>query len=334
MAGLAREAGVGLSTVDRVLNGRAEVNDATARRVLEAAERIGFYATPLLRQRLKADLPARSFAFLLQQKQTPFYRILGEALERAVAESTRVRGKAQVEFMDDLAPAVVAEALRRAARTSEGVAMVAADHPLISSEIAALAESVPVVALISDLTAASRVGYVGLDNRKVGRTAGWFLANALKRHAKVAIFVGSHRYLCQEACEIGFRAYLREHAPDISLLDPIATLESDRYAMEATLDLLRRQPDLRGIYVAGGGIGGVLEALRGSGARPVVVAHDLTEITARGLVDGRLHAVLSHPIDAIARHAVDLLVDRTLDHEATGLAQHILPLQIATPESL
>ncbi|MEK1853096.1 MAG: helix-turn-helix domain-containing protein, partial [Phyllobacterium sp.] len=46
MTTLAKEAGVGLSTVDRVLNGRAEVREETARRVLDAAERIGFYATP------------------------------------------------------------------------------------------------------------------------------------------------------------------------------------------------------------------------------------------------------------------------------------------------
>ena len=82
MSVLAKEAGVGVSTVDRVLNGRAEVREETARRVLEAAERIGFYATPLLRHRLKADSAAAHFAFLLQQKSTPFYKLLGEALQK------------------------------------------------------------------------------------------------------------------------------------------------------------------------------------------------------------------------------------------------------------
>ena len=35
----------------------------------------------------------------------------------------------------------------------------------------------PVFALISDLTAQSRAGYIGLDNWKVGRTAAWAIAN-------------------------------------------------------------------------------------------------------------------------------------------------------------
>ena len=333
---LARHAGVGLSTVDRVLNGRSAVREETARRVLEAAEAIGFYATPLLRQRLKADVPERRFAVLLQQRATAFYDVLGRALEAAVAERTDIRGRAAIEFMEDLAPAAVAERIRRAGRNADGIAVVAADHQLVNAAIDEVGARVPVVALISDLTAAARAGYVGLDNRKVGRTAGWYLGNMLPARATAAIFVGSHRYLCQEANEMGFRAYLREHAPRMTLLDPIATLESDRYAAEATLDLLRRAPDLAGLYVAGGGIGGVLEALRQAPAkRRVVIAHDLTDTTSKGLAEGLLHAVLSHPFELVARETLRVLAERSLTKDAgAGFAQINLPLQITTPESL
>lgn len=333
---LARQAGVGLSTVDRVLNGRSRVREATARRVLEAAEAIGFYATPLLRQRLKADVPERRFVVLLQQHSTAFYGVLGRAIEAAIAERSDVRGRAMIEFMDDLAPAAVADRIRRAGEKSDGVAVVAADHPLVDAAIDEAGARVPVVALISDLTAPRRAAYVGLDNRKVGRTAGWYLSNMLPADATVAIFVGSHRYLCQEANEMGFRAYLREHAPAMALLDPITTLESDRYAAEATLDLLRRTPDIAGLYVAGGGIGGVLDALRqGPQRRRVVIAHDLTETTSRGLAEGLLHAVLSHPFELVAGETVRVLTERSLSQDRNaGVAQINLPLQITTPESL
>ena len=51
---LAARAGVSVSTIDRILNGRSEVRAATGQRVLEAAEAMGFYALPALRQRLQA----------------------------------------------------------------------------------------------------------------------------------------------------------------------------------------------------------------------------------------------------------------------------------------
>ena len=44
---VAREArAVSIATVDRVLNGRERVREETARRVYEAARRIGYHAAP------------------------------------------------------------------------------------------------------------------------------------------------------------------------------------------------------------------------------------------------------------------------------------------------
>jgi DNA-binding LacI/PurR family transcriptional regulator len=183
----------------------------------------------------------------------------------------------------------------------------------------------------------SRAGYVGLDNRKVGRTAGWLLAKMIHAASPVAIFVGSHRYLCQEACEIGFRAYLREYAPHLHLLEPVATFESDRYAHEATLDLVKRHENVKGIYVAGGGIGGVLEAIKElrTDNPPVVIGHDLTEATSAGLVSGTLMAVLSHPLKEIAKKTVEILIKQSLPTiEAPSFVHEILPMQIFTPESI
>ena len=74
---LAAAAGVSVATVDRVLNKRHPVREDTARRVVDAAERIGFYARGLLQQRLSERIPFRIFAFLLQKHNDPFYQQLG-----------------------------------------------------------------------------------------------------------------------------------------------------------------------------------------------------------------------------------------------------------------
>lgn len=55
LADIAREARVGVATVDRVLNKRAAVKESTARRVLETARRLGF----TLEQPTIARLPAK-----------------------------------------------------------------------------------------------------------------------------------------------------------------------------------------------------------------------------------------------------------------------------------
>lgn len=54
MADIAKEARVGIATVDRVLNKRTPVKESTERKVLESARRLGF-ALEQSRYRLAAD---------------------------------------------------------------------------------------------------------------------------------------------------------------------------------------------------------------------------------------------------------------------------------------
>lgn len=343
IADVAEAAGVSVSTVDRVLNGRNLVRTATAERVLAAAEVSGFYATGIIRQSLGRDRPARTFGFLLQQKSSPFYRLLADALAEVVGELPDLRARAVVQFMEDLSPEAVSAEIRSLGAKVDALAVVAADHPRIGRAIEELGtQGVPTIALISDLTTPARAGYVGIDNWKLGRTAGWAITALARRPGKVAILVGSHRYLCQDSNEMGFRSYFREHAPDFQLLEPFTSLEDARYAEEVTRDLLCRTPDLSGLFMAGGGIAGVLAALRDEDrsriAGIVTVSNEQTEQTHVGLIDGILTIVLSCPIQNLAKATVRSLA--TVIAAPADEVKHrqpirsILPFEIHVAESL
>jgi LacI family transcriptional regulator len=72
----------------------------------------------------------------------------------------------------------------------------------------------------------------------------------------VAVFVGGYRWHGHELREAGFRSWFREFAPQFQLLDTLVNLETRQLTYEATLDLLNRQRELKGMYVAGGGMEG------------------------------------------------------------------------------
>ena len=130
---------------------------------------------------------------------------------RVVSSARRSRGRASRRSLAE----ATAERLLKLGRDVDAIAVVTVDHPRITEAIERLrAIRVPVVAVISDLTAPGRAGYVGLDNWKVGATAGWAMSKLCKRPGKIAVFVGNHRYLCQDMCEIRFRSYFRERAPN------------------------------------------------------------------------------------------------------------------------
>src|SRR5258706_5578053 len=101
---LAAAAGVSVATVDRVLNRRHPVRVDWAERVLGAAESIGFHATTLLKQRIRADVPERIFGFLLQKRTDYFYQQLAGDLQSATRGARDIHGRAIVEFIDELSP--------------------------------------------------------------------------------------------------------------------------------------------------------------------------------------------------------------------------------------
>jgi LacI family transcriptional regulator len=339
IADVAAAAQVSVATVNRVLSGKQQVRKATARQVAEAAETLGFYAARAIRARVQPEPPRRTFGFLMQQKGRSLYQMLGNELKAAALASSAVRGEAVVEHRDDLSPESTAERLLNLGRQVDAIAVVTVDHPRITEAIERLqANRVPVVAVISDLTAPARAGYVGLDNWKVGATAGWAMAKLCKRPGKIAIFVGNHRYLCQDMNEIRFRSYFRERATEFQVLDAITTFEDSKYAYQSTVDLLHHTPDLVGIFIAGGGKTGVLRALRedASGlAKTVnVVGLDLTPEARAGLLDGVVDLILAHPIKLLAEMTVELLANATAGKTNGELVQRLLPFEIYTPENL
>jgi LacI family transcriptional regulator len=334
---VAEAAGLSIATVNRVLSGQGNVRPATMDKVLEAARSIGFYGSAAIEGRVTAARSRYTLGFLLNQPSRAWYQNLAAAIRNASASTRDCTIEVLIEFQDDLSPEHTVERMTALAKRCDAIAVVAAVHPLVTQTIEALqGGGTPVFALISHLSATGQIHYVGLDNWKVGRTAGWAMAHICKQPGKLGILVGNHRYRCQEMNEVGFRSYFREHAPDFSLLEPLSTFETRAVAQEMTERLLRENSDLAGLYVAGGGISGVIQGLRASkrAGQLVVVGYELMDVTREALLDGTLTFVISHPLDRLAREAIDRM--KRAASEPTDGANHtsILPFEIYTRENI
>ena len=332
---LAKKAGVSVATVDRVLNRRLPVREDTALRVVEAAEAIGYHATGLLKLRL-TETPKRKFGFLLQ-KPDAFYQTLGKELVAATKAARTVEGKPVLEFIEDVVPSIVAERLLKFARNVDAVAVVAMDHPLVNEAVEEIiASGKPVFTLLSNIASPSCCGHFGADSRKCGRIAGWTISRLSRRPGKIGILVGSHRYLNQELSEISFRTFMREHAPQFQLLEPIVNLDDDDIAYEAITKLVENTSDLVAIYVSGGGQEGLIKALRErqSGDRLIAVCNELTPATRAALHDGVIDLTLGTPFTSLARRLVEVMAKATTGAEMPHLPPLMLPPEIHMSENI
>ena len=99
--------------------------------------------------------------------------------------------------------------------------------------------------------------------------------------------VGNYSYLAQEMREAGFRSYIREHQPDFSIVDTVATAELEDDVRHAVERLLARHRDLVGLYVACGGFEGALEALRRKGriGEIALICNELIPASREALID-------------------------------------------------
>ena len=336
IADLAVAASVSVSTVNRVLSGREHVRSGTVELVLAAAERIGFYGVRSIRNRLHARRESLTFGILLLQGNRSFYRGIGQALERAAAAVGDLQITLQIEFMDDLSPDVVAERMEHLGEAADAIAVVTAEHPRITQAIEKLAaRGVPTFALISQLTAATGVGYIGLNNWKKGRTSAWLFSKMCPNPGKIGILVGNHRYRSQELNEIGFRSYFREHYPAFQLLEPLSTYETVAIAQEVTEKLIATTPDLIGLFISGGGVRGALAALRDAKPqkRIIVVGYERTAETQAALIGGILDAVLAHPVERMASEAISAMREAVAEPKLATRSV-IIPFDIFTSENL
>ncbi|VTU30532.1 Maltose operon transcriptional repressor [Variovorax sp. PBS-H4] len=292
---IARAAGVSTATVDRVLNKRSGVRDATVQRVLRAAGELDYLPGQLPHTAL-APKPLR-LSVLLPAGTNRFIRMLGDMVGYSEEHWAPFNVRCRTEFIESFNPQELAAALRRHGRRSDGIAVMALEHPAVREAVAELAEQgVPVITLISDLSNSPRVAYIGLDNRAAGRTAGYLIGRFIGvRSAKVALIAGSLSYRAHEEREAGFLHVIEEMFSHLSVVGLREGHDDAEQNYRQTRALLDQHPELCGIYNIGGASDGVARALKEAGRDQKIafIGHGLTPDTRALLVDGSLDAVIT-----------------------------------------
>jgi LacI family transcriptional regulator len=335
---IAREAGVSLATVDRVMNARPGVRAVTVARVHDAIARLGY-----VRDVAAANLARRQvhrLVFVLPEGRSAFLQALGEAAEgaraRALMDRTELR-VVRVPAFDSAAVARVLDALL--AEGIDGVAVLAPETPQVRDAIRRVHDAgVAVVALVSDQPAAPRDRFVGIDNVRAGRTAGWLLGRFLgpgRDGARVLVLAGS--MLSREHIERrhGFDAVMAERFPTLTVLPSIEGRDDAATVERLLPGALAALAPVDAIYSMGAGNRGLIAVLERTGlaGRLPVVVHDLTPHVRAALVAGTVDACIAQDLGHVVRSALRVLRAR-IDGTAIDPAQEAIRIEVLVRENL
>jgi LacI family transcriptional regulator len=336
IADIARLAGVGTATVDRVLNRRPGVNAETVLKVMKAQAELG--ATPQLGR------PRRSenfrFAFVLPKETNPLFEILERQIAQAAGDFRHQHITEVTHRIDARDPAQFADALSSLSGY-QGVAVLAPDLPPVKLAINELIRSgVHVVTLLSDVAGSMRETYVGADNRAAGRTAGLLLARMAHPDARNTLLLSSQatRLSAEIERRIGFAQVLEERFPSLKLVR-VPDLPSDDEGAKAALSrFLRTELDLAtiaGIYNVGAASVGIAHAFRAIDSSPAsgVIVHDLNDAHGNLLSTGALSYLLHQDIHYCVLAAARVL--RALCENVRGALNVAQPrIEILTAENM
>lgn len=307
---IAREAGVSLATVDRVLHNRPGVRPDTVRRVQETIARNAFQphvaAAELARGR------ARRFAFVMPSGPNPFMQQIEAYLGEMSAWLSARRLNVEMVATDVFDPFVLAASLEALSGDCDGVAVVALDHPGVRAAINDLVDAgTKVVTLVSDVPSSRRHHYIGIDNIAAGRTAAALVGRLVgEKSGKVAIIAGSQGLRDHAERIFGFNQVMASEFPGLSVLPVLEGRDEDERSQQLLARLFGRHADIVGLYNVGAGTQGVANALSEAGREKQVafVAHDVTALTRRLLLQGVMDAAISQNPGHEARAAVRVLL--------------------------
>ncbi|GLR66637.1 transcriptional regulator [Acidocella aquatica] len=302
---VAKRAGVGVATVDRVLNERGSVSAMTEQRVLEAARALG----------LRRILPAPHsrqlrIEVMLAPPVSPFMKRLSMAVSQVAATLDRSITvlRSSIEMTD---PARVAARIMSC--RADGIVVYCEEHPAnIAAIAAAAAAGRPVICIVTDVPDSPRMAYVGIDHGKAGRTAGFFAARMGRREGVALVIAASAGFRAHKQRIDGFRAALALHAPDVAVAPVVMTHDDPELAYRHVAQALRERPELVTIYNTGGGNEGVGHALRdrGQGRAIMFAGHELTEESAALLKEGLMTMTIDQAPELQARRAIDIMISR------------------------
>lgn len=307
---IAKEAGVSLATVDRVLNARAGVRGQTVERVQAAIARIGY-----IRDQSAANLARQRqyrFAFVLPDGPSQFIETLRAAVTEATGAQVADRTEARIFAAPVHDPHAVARLLESLSpQEFEGVAIMVPETPQVRDAVAHLkAAGMAVVALVSDLPNSGRDHFVGINNLAAGRTAGVLMGRFHGgKPGKILIAAGS--LLARDSIErrLGFDSVMAESFPGLKVLPSLESHDDPQRMGRIVTAALTSNPDVTGVYSLGAGNRPLLEALRAAGRRAdlVVILHELTPLTRAGLESGEVDAVITQNTGHLVRSAIRVL---------------------------
>ncbi len=320
---IAKMAGVGKGTVDRVLHNRGRVSEETKKKVLHCIEVLDYH--PNKAARMLAKKKIYRVAVVYHNAETEFWNQISEGIAEVEADyrpngvviERFILPKIDVERQLSLIREIIE-------KKYDGLAIVPYDSEKIVEEInKAITLGIRVVTF-NNHDARIHCSYVGQNGVQGGRTAGRIMSMIAKNNSKYVIFSAHDSRMTQidERSE-GFQEIIGKYRKDMTLKAVFNFPEEHDIVYNETKKVLTLMEDnVDAIYVTSAVSSTIARAVEAANLKRHIafIGHDITETTLeymnRGIIDVSIGQEPQRQgylaVDKICRN---LLADEQIDQD-------------------
>lgn len=313
---IARSAGVGRGTVDRVLHNRGRVSEETRARVLQCVEELGY--KPNKAARMLANKKEYKIAVTFHDLEQEFWIHVKNGIDKA-EEEYRTMG---IEIKRFILPRINIEDQFKVINYVidhhyDGLAIT----PYFSTKITdainrAVDAGIKVVTFNNDEDC-KRSCYVGQDMFKSGQTAGRLMSLMAPENSAYAVVLPTiNKMSALDRRYPGFKDVLERERPDLKLLG-VLHCQNENEGVFEIVDQILREKEVRAFYVTNGIVADVARAVEAHGLskKVLIIGHDLNEPVLEYVRKGTIQVVIGQGPEVQGYMAVSKLCANLLAGE-------------------
>lgn len=314
---IADRAGVSVGTVDRALNNRGRISEATRQRIIEIAEEMGYRpnkaASALGRQR------ELRIGVITPENPSFFYRYIRDGINDAIADTQDYGIKVENLLCRSLKVEDQIPILRNLNLNQyDGIVLNAGGDGLAPYIDRIVEKGVPVVTFNSDAQNSKRLFFVGEDSFKSGRMAGDMMGRLLSGKGKVVIFTSFFHPGAAMNRVNGFLDALKAY-PEIEVVGQYQYEDDENIAYEVCSGILENYPMIDGLFsnsatgsVATGRY--VAKNHDKMAKRPVLIGYDVSDTVEQYLTEGWFDMAIDQEPRRQSYCAITLLYKYLTEH--------------------
>ena len=267
---IAEAAKVSRGTVDKVINDRPGVSIEVRKRVRKIARDMG-YEPNLAGKALAYQKNPLKIGVIILNKYDPYFQEVYRGVLQAYSEYEDFGISVEIRMMERISED---EQLRCIWELRKENIVALALSPLeeegIIKAINELTkDNIKIITFNTDLQKIDKLCFIGQNLVQSGRVAGELMGKLLPAGGKVAILSGSTRIRALQERIQGFKEIIQEELQGLKIIEILENITNNDDSYNKAIHLVKKFPDLKGIFITANGIEGLGKALRELGREDI-----------------------------------------------------------------